>query len=69
MACSCFLETSRSIQQENIVYLIPKFRLKHILKSGKSRRREVIMLNWLDKIKDERYLKKKEDKFLLEKKV
>jgi hypothetical protein len=57
MACSCFFETSRNIQQENLVYLTSKFRLKHFLRSGKSRRREVIMLIWLDKNKDERCLK------------
>jgi hypothetical protein len=65
MACSCFFEISRNIQQENLVYLILKFRLKHSLRSGKLRRREVIMLSWLDKNKDERHLKEKEGKFFI----
>jgi hypothetical protein len=69
LACSCFFEISRNIQQENLVYLTRKFRLKHLIRSGKSRRREVIMLIWLDKIKDERYSKEKKDKFFIGKEI
>jgi hypothetical protein len=65
MACSCFFENSRNIQQENLVYLIWKFRLKHLLRSGKLRRREVVKLNWPDENMNWKYLEEKEDKFFI----
>jgi hypothetical protein len=65
MTCSCFFENSRNIQQENLVYLIRKFRLKHLFRSGKSRRMEVDTLIWLDRNMNWKYLKEKEDKFLI----
>jgi hypothetical protein len=65
MACSCFVENSRNIQQENLVYLIQKFRLKHLLNSGKLRRREVVISIWLDENMNWKDLKEKKDKFLI----
>jgi hypothetical protein len=65
MACSCFFENSRNIQQENLAYLIRKFRLEHLFRSGKLRRREVDKLIWLDENMNWKYLKEKEDKFLI----
>jgi hypothetical protein len=35
IAFSCFFENSRNIQQEEWVYLIRKFRKKHLFRSGK----------------------------------
>jgi hypothetical protein len=63
MVCSCFLDKSRSIQQVDSVYLIRKFKLKHLLRSGKLRRREIVILIWLDGNMNWKYLKEKEDKF------
>jgi hypothetical protein len=45
MACSCLLEKPRNIQQVDSVYLIQKFRMKQISKSGKLRRRKIIERN------------------------
>jgi hypothetical protein len=40
MACSCFLEKQRNIQQEVLDYSTQGFSLKQLLRSGKSRRRK-----------------------------
>jgi hypothetical protein len=40
MACSCFLEEQRNIQQEDLDYSTQKFRLKQLFRSGKIRRKK-----------------------------
>jgi hypothetical protein len=56
---------SWNIQQENLVYLIRKFRPKHLLRSGKLRRREIVISIWLNENMIWKYLKKKKDKSLV----
>jgi hypothetical protein len=40
MACSCYLEKQRNIQQEDLDYSTQGFSLKQLFRSGKSRRRK-----------------------------
>jgi hypothetical protein len=42
MACSCFLEKSRNIQQVNLVYSIQRLRSMQLFKNRKSRRKRKI---------------------------